>query len=921
MSRLSGIIALLIAPVALNAQESQPGFEEKFADASLPAWTREPAEFKSVQVERDRAVLQASRWSGLRSKAEFDHLELRAEITILQAAREFRFFGESWSVWPDRTFGDQGFEAALLVRGGKDSGYRVQLSHKGQNVVLVKYPEGGYLRVAPCPVQLDRPHVVEVSARGNVITVTIDGKERIRCLDGIQPLEKGAVGLLASSGAKVAFGSVRVRTLPAGRIEQLPEHTPRLSVRKWLGDRSWVFDGDEPILLLPHPASSTINNVKLRPGYKPQLSWNSHWDVQNQGAYKEATNDTTNVTTSGVGATLEAKWSGKHVKDRFVTRTTMTVGWNPKRQVYTYDVDSELEVLPGEPFHFRYGYDFEHHTPLDPFRWQYLIVQREKGELVHRPVYPIDPGPLYDVETYHGKRVWYGRHLETMLLAPAVEYEIHPSFNDKPRKLTTAVCAAFYDTGVSFGQETAAPGTRVKVRYRYTGYPAAEAEALFKESKIYDAFTLDPNQHWLFADEWPKLTFRDSVPLSQTWIYGRHPFLTAHNSRPTYELAQNTGVGSGFAMKLPPASWGKADVRLPEPLSPGRYVLTAVCKSDNAHGAGGRIELTATQAKTNKVLASAVHHVGNGSFAWKSVGLSFDIPAEAAGLSLGLGNRGTGAVYFTDIEWKKWPEGMALPVGVAATPRTDPPRMTASPAGAIADYRMEEGKGRHVLDCAGGPLGHLELANLTWVTDEGRPALRFADNATGAKDWPRAGALERGYFSHEGYRGKETLPLALAGMHGGGQDYRAFTLAAWIKPAAQMGKAQHGGKGDIIGVGARRVILRLEGQNAPYRLSACLNVNDSVTADVKLDADRWYHVAVTGEATPEKVWRVRVYLDGKLVKEGQTQKFAAPALMPPSLILGAELFYFHDSYYRGLIGRTLVFDRALSKEELAALLR
>ena len=52
--------------------------------------------------------------------------------------------------------------------------------------------------------------------------------------------------------------------------------------------------------------------------------------------------------------------------------------WDAKRSTYTYDVDSDIEVTAAEPFLFRYGYDFEHHTPLDPFRWQYLIVRREE---------------------------------------------------------------------------------------------------------------------------------------------------------------------------------------------------------------------------------------------------------------------------------------------------------------------------------------------------------------------------------------------------------------------------------------------------------------------------------------------------------------------------------------------------------------
>ena len=56
---------------------------------------------------------------------------------------------------------------------------------------------------------------------------------------------------------------------------------------------------------------------------------------------------------------------------------------------------------------------------------------------------------------------------------------------------------------------------------------------------------------------------------------------------------------------------------------------------------------------------------------------------------------------------------------------------------------MEEGRGRHVLDAARGPLGMLELANVDWARDEGRPALRFSDAGAGRGDYPRAGALER----------------------------------------------------------------------------------------------------------------------------------------------------------------------------------
>jgi hypothetical protein len=161
--------------------------------------------------------------------------------------------------------------------------------------------------------------------------------------------------------------------------------------------------------------------------------------------------------------------------------------------------------------------------------------------------------------------------------------------------------------------------------------------------------------------------------------------------------------------------------------------------------------------------------------------------------------------------------------------------------------------------------------------------------------------------------------VAVAGNHGGGFELKAFTLSSWVKPAARMGKAAHGGKGDVAGLGARRVILRLHGDRAPYRLGAALNVNEVFVSAAKLEAGRWSHVALTGEPAADRKWRVRLYLDGKMVQEGLSRHLEAPTRVPASLVLGAELFYFHDAYYRGLIGRTTAFGRALDAAEVARL--
>ena len=920
----------------------------------LTQWQSMPAQWKPLSVAQEQTTMSSGAWAYLVTPGEQENVEVSATVTIESPATQFGFFGSSWSAWPDPTYGDQGFEAGLLLRVDEKGtrGYRVQISHKLQEVALVRFPDGGYLRSVPCELKTGTPIKLLTKVAGGTIRVSVDGRELIHYVDRLEPAMKpGRAGIGVSSAAKVTFNEPKVTQVEAESRPATQPHVVNLKTRTWLGGRSWIFDGDEPILLLPSPESSTIINVKLRPGYKPQLCWNSHWDTQNQGAYDEAANTTVDVATSGGGQTLVATWRGKHATDRFGTKTKMTVSFDSQRGTYKYDHESELEVFAGEPFQFRYGYDFEHHTPLDPFQWQYLIARKRGGELYHRPVYPIDPGPQYDVEQYHGQRVWYGRHNTDFQVAPAVEYEIDPSWNPlmlddgktASRTLNTAVCAAFYDTGVAFGSETAKPGTKVRVKYRYTGYPAAEAAELFKASQVYASATLDPQHHYIFADEWPKLTFSQFVPMSETWIYGRTPFMTGHNQRPTYELEKNCGAGSGFAIKLGPASFGKAILPVGTSLTKGRWIMTAQVKSVNVFGPGGRIELEAAQAKTNKVLATARHFVGNGTFDWKRQGFAFEVPEDAGSLSIGFGNAGTGEMLVTDVEFRRLADNEALPPGVASQPNDATPAFTDTPAGAIGDFRMLEGKGHYVLNHAGGE--HLSLANLGWVVDEGRPALRFADNTTGRKDYRTDSYIGMDIFGHrkdfnylssyKAYEKCQTLPFAMSfggGLVLGAERYylhdsyyrgllgrtlvfnralpldeilllardqplvakvandtgpdetaskepKGMTFAAWIKPAAEMGKSDHGQSGDIIGYGNRRFILRLQGGDgnptkAPYRLASALLVNDRLaTEERSMDADRWYHVAMT--ATPENGQRrVCLFIDGKKVAEDLTKKYS-----------------------------------------------
>jgi hypothetical protein len=365
----------------------------------------------------------------------------------------------------------------------------------------------------------------------------------------------------------------------------------------------------------------------------------------------------------------------------------------------------------------------------------------------------------------------------------------------------------------------------------------------------------------------------------------------------------------------------------PARLKPGRYLVSARVKSINTHGPGGRLEILATKKpaingylkqSSDNILKDERWYLGQGTFDWRTVEFVTEVSSDAPSLGLGLGNGGTGEILVSEVTFRRLEDGEQPPPTASAQVSSNPPQLAAI-EGAIWDFRMEEQSGLHVYNFGSQKSYRtLELANLAWVVDEGRPALRFTEPAGKAATFARDGHLERDYLRRPETR---SVPVGIGGHHGGGRQVDGLTVAAWIKPAARMGNTERGisQHGDVVGVGARRFILSLSGREAPYRLQARLNVNDRFTAeDVEIPAGKWTHVAMTCAADSGK-WIVRLFVNGNPVFEDRTENYAAPTSIPPSIILGAEIFYLHDAFYRGLMGRTLVFDRALMDHDVRGL--
>ncbi|WP_182904072.1 glycosyl hydrolase family 98 C-terminal domain-containing protein [Microbispora sp. H10830] len=113
---------------------------------------------------------------------------------------------------------DDGDAAGLLFRV-QDAGnlYRATLDAAHQRVTVDRRVKGEWTQVssaaAPVDLAADRWYAVRVSARGPLITVTVNGRQALSAQDAT--FAKGGVGYYLPAGAKGSFDDARVAVLPA----------------------------------------------------------------------------------------------------------------------------------------------------------------------------------------------------------------------------------------------------------------------------------------------------------------------------------------------------------------------------------------------------------------------------------------------------------------------------------------------------------------------------------------------------------------------------------------------------------------------------------------------------------------------------------------------------------------------------------
>src|SRR5262249_26733602 len=219
--------------------------------------------------------------------------------------------------------------------------------------------------------------------------------------------------------------------------------------------------------------------------------------------------------------------------------------------------------------------------------------------------------------------------------------------------------------------------------------------------------------------------------------------------------------------------------------------------------------------QATKVLKEERHWIGNGTFNWKRTGFVTELISGAPAIAVELVNAGTGDLFVTDLEILPLKEGDKPPEGTLAKANDQPPSVPPAAKGAIADYRMEEGKGAFVHDYA-GRFGPLELANVEWVKDEGRSVLKFANYEEGRGErLPTDTVAYRSFLAAPHNKEARQTVFAYAGnLHGGGGERKAFSLCVETKPAQNMRRKPGYWGTDIAGLGGRavKIIVNNEGK-------------------------------------------------------------------------------------------------------------
>ncbi|MHB9025899.1 MAG: LamG domain-containing protein [Armatimonadota bacterium] len=810
-------------------------------------------------------------------------MALSLRIDTASTRRDPKWEGGGW-VWANyqnnRNIG--GYEAGFLLRKGEKDFYRVMFSIPFQEVMLWS-TGGGFLQVVPTALEAGKAYQVVAAAQGPHLTVNIDGKPVIDYWDRTAPLLTGGVALGLHEGV-VSFSAVTVDALPQLKLPvQIPAHKANFRFRDWKGGR-WAWDGNEPIFLAGNDSNG--HEVKLVPGYKPQLMIYWHWlNYGDEYFYADKLKEF-NILGEGDTLRFEVIATDKGDKTWLTSRCAVTVRYDAVKNRYIYDHVSDLIIPEGKSLRVNHPLEF-----TDPCIHGHVGSASPKTITWETPhpwsVYKHVSGALY--KHPHNHNTWYpgfakpafhqakGNYLDPnggfwALVGDPVANPILSVQEStvKDSAFYTELCGWAYDVHmrwypVKSGQTMQAGAYTVK--WQMTSVDGKQGDAWLQQATFCAPEDLEKKvllytggighvEEFDTTAKWASPY--DTYPLGDAAL---QDITTGHGDKTSLKLDGPRSASSmvGGSVYSDPVH------------EKTQYEVTAWVKTKDVQGEGPGMIFG----------GQPYYPLITGTKDWQQIGFVCTPGQPLHTVPFTLTNSGSGTVWFDDFRIRalKKDEQLAAPVAPAIKPIANPD--------AVKDQLLAwTGKspandpGRTLLDLSlHGNHGRLE-GTAALVEEDGKTVLEI-----------------------DGDKGYVTTNTSL--------DFKPpQTLAVWVKP----GKLNN--NWNVIfsgGAWNRAWMIFLYYKQSPY----CIDFRAGgkrIFTDGVVPMDKWTHLAVTDDGKT-----ITIYVNGEKKKEDTSTGNTWPSVAGP-LVLGTRLEYEKPTCgFNGRLATPTLWNRALSADEVKAL--
>lgn len=340
-----------------------------------------------------------------------ENAAIEAKVRILKPTKR-RGIGDALNWFPySMQRDDPGYDACLMLRHFGSSPtenwwYRIQVSVAYQEVVLHK-GNGGYVKVAPAKIPLGKAFLIRAEARASRIRVWLEGHLVIDYEDEVAPiLGQGGKWGVGNYESRICFDEIKILPHFGGDPFVLPPRKYIMSYRIW-HEGLWVFSDDEPIAQFVLNESQ-MAEMKLLPGYQPQLHASLAWLEENQ--VSSLVSDLRLIEVEKDGKQLSFMVRGQTRYPRMSIENIIRIGFDADYGSYFYEFKGLAQLNDTDPNLPKLGivkYNLLFPYNSSPNAWKTQIYDSKNPLVLKVPLLPqkiirSDDFPYYHWELFYG---------------------------------------------------------------------------------------------------------------------------------------------------------------------------------------------------------------------------------------------------------------------------------------------------------------------------------------------------------------------------------------------------------------------------------------------------------------------------------------------------------------------------------------